>query len=674
VRTPFLLIAMAALAAGAPACSGTGVRRVERTPAADAATGPAAAFFRDPVLSHLQLSPDGTQIAAIATVEGVQVLLVRPTFGGQLRLLAKLDEPGQSIRMVGWASDGRILVSVDMPHQLATGVRARQTRLLVVPVDGSTPEYLGRHWPYQQWSQFQDQIIAWLWDDPNHVLLNWWQPGEKGASVRRVDVTTGKLSPVVRSVPHVVEWAADHRGQVRAGWGASSNGTRMMLYARAGADDAFEKLIEFDPFEEKGFQFAGFGKQPEKLYVISNDETGLDSVYSYDLATKRLGPMIFGHPDVDVSSLNSSARDGRLLSIGYVTDRPRLHFVDAQAKREQAVLDRRFPGTTNRVVSRDRDEKLAIVEVSGDTVPPRYYLYDLGTRRIELLVEAYPKLHSPTLAAMKPVSFRARDGLEIPGYLTLPRGAAPGPLPAIVYVHGGPTARDVWGWDPTVQLFASGGFAVLQPNFRGSDGYGARHRQLGYRQWGLAMQDDLEDAARWLIEQGIADPARIGIYGASYGGYAALMALVKTPEMFAAGASLAGVTDLPTLLDDSEWYRFADWNTPTVGSRWSDRGSLQESSPAQHADRIRAPVLIAHGTADPVVHVKHAEMMSDALEAEGKTVETLLYPDEVHGFLHERDAIDFHDRLLAFFARHLAPGARVGSGSPSPSPGGREVP
>jgi dipeptidyl aminopeptidase/acylaminoacyl peptidase len=445
-----------------------------------------------------------------------------------------------------------------------------------------------------------------------------------------------------------------------------------VLYARVGAEDDFEQVIEFDPFEEHGFSFAEFSQDPAKLYVVSDDETGRAAVYLYDLREKRLGPPVFSHPEVDVSSVEVSQLDGRLLAIGYVTDRPRLHFFDEQARSEQAALDRRFPGTTNEIISRDRDEKRAIVRVSGDTAPPRYYLYDLKARRADLLAEAYPKVYLPKLAPMEPVSFAARDGLEIPGYLTLPKGRDPRGLPAIVYVHGGPTYRDVWGWDPTVQLFASRGFAVLQPNYRGSDGYGARHRSLGHRQWGLAMQDDVEDAARWLISEGIADPARIGIYGASYGGYAALMALVKTPELFAAGASLAGVTDLPTMLADDDWYMFDDWNTPTVGSRWSDRSQLEASSPARNADRIRAPVLIAHGTKDPIVHVKHAEKMGEALGDRGERAEVLIYPEEVHGFLHEADEIDFHDRLVAFFERHLG---RSGVAAQAPeSAGGSEAP
>jgi dienelactone hydrolase len=645
---PFLGSCRATIAASGP-----------RPSAAPDAEGrlPAAAFFRAPVLSHLCLSPDGTQIAGIATRDGVQVLVVRATSGGPIRFLAKLDEPGQSIRTVGWASDERILVSVEMPSPTAVGVRARQTRLLVVPRDGSSPGYLGRHWPHQELSQFQDQIIDWLWDDPDHVLINWWEPGENGASVRRVDVRTGGLTLVTGAIPFVRTWVADHRGQVRAGWGSPSSGTRYFLYARAGPEDRFEKVIDFDPFAESGFVFAGFSEEPTKIYVVSHDETGRDAVYAYDLASKQRGPLVFAHPQVDVDTLHFSARDGRLLSVEYVTDRPQLHFFDEEARREQEELDREFPGTTNRIVSRDRAERIAIAMVSGDTVPPRYYFHRRGSHDFVPLVEAYPELDSAKLAPMRPVSFRARDGLEIPGYLTLPRGVPASRLPTILYVHGGPSARDVWGWDPTVQFLASRGFAVFQPNFRGSSGYGSRHAALGYQQWGLAMQDDLTDAAHWLIDQGIADRDRIGIYGASYGGYAALMALALTPELFAAGASLAGVTDLITLLNDDEWYLWDDWNKPVVGGVFSDRKRLQDTSPARNADRIQGPVLIAHGTEDPRVHVKQAEMMADALEDAGKQVELHLYRGEVHGFIDERNEIDFHEKLAAFFTRHLS-GAR----------------
>jgi dienelactone hydrolase len=663
VRASLLLPAILALAALGGG-TGASFARAPAAPPGAAQRATAAELFRDPALSHLRLSPDGSSIAGIAAKDGVRWVVSRGTQGDTVRFLAKLDEPGQGIRKLGWAGDESILVSVDMRSPWMVGTRARQTRLFVVPLWGARARYLGRSWPYHKVSQWQDEIIDWLWRDPQHVLINWWQPNQNGASARRVDVENGLLRPVVRFLPFVTRWAADHRGRVRAGWGTPPSRSGYFLYARIGPEDAFQKVIDFDPYTGKGFEFGSFSEVPSKLYVMSDDWSGRNAVYSFDLATMRLGPMVFGHPDVDVEYLETSTIDGRLLAIGYVTDRPRLHFVDEQARAEQAALDRRFPGTTNRIISRDRDELAAIVEVSGDTVPPTYYYHRRGSRRIELLADAYPELATRTLAPMKPVSFRARDGLEIPGYLTLPTGVAPHALPTIVVVHDGPAARDVWGWDPTVQLLAGRGFAVFQPNFRGSTGYGTRHREQGYGQWGLAMQDDVEDAARWLIDRGVADPARIGIYGVGYGGYAALMALVKSPELFAAGASLAGVTDLGAMLSDEAWRDTDGGSAHTVGGGWRDRTRLRETSPARHADRIRAPVLLAHGSADDAVHLRHAEAMAGALGERGARVETLLYPDEVSGVLHEENRIDFYQRLVAFFARHLAPEAPVAAGTP----------
>jgi dipeptidyl aminopeptidase/acylaminoacyl peptidase len=354
----------------------------------------------------------------------------------------------------------------------------------------------------------------------------------------------------------------------------------------------------------------------------------------------------------EVFTLARSTPDGRLLAVYYETDRPHWKHFDESAGRDQAAIDYELSDTWNEVVSSDAAERVAIVRASSDVSPPRYYIYNRATGRMSLLFEAYPELRRDMMSPMQPVSFAARDGLTLHGYLTRPRGAS-GAGPAILLVHGGPTARDVWSWDPEVQFLVSRGFSVLQVNFRGSSGYGARHERLGYKQWGLAMQDDLTDAAQWLIAQGVADPARLGIYGASYGGYAALMGLVKTPELFRAGASFAGVTDIIELLDNVDRYAFSDFNGPVTGDASDDREQLAATSPARHVDRIRAPVLIAHGTEDPSVHVDQAHLMIDALEAAGKPVEAHLYRDEVHGFMDERNAIDFYTKLADFFERHL---------------------
>jgi dipeptidyl aminopeptidase/acylaminoacyl peptidase len=366
-----------------------------------------------------------------------------------------------------------------------------------------------------------------------------------------------------------------------------------------------------------------------------------------------MGPPVYDHPEVDLDGVWTSKKDGHLIAVHYTTDRPRWHFVDESWEGEQAAIDRALPDTWNDVVEMDAAEHLALVCASSDVVPPRYLLYDRTRRTIHDLAQAYPELRPEWMSPMQPIAFPARDGLVISGLLTRPRNAPAGPLPLIVLPHSGPTSQDVRDWNPEVQFLTSRGFAVLQLNFRGSTGFGTRYQRLGYKQWGLAMQDDLTDGVRWAVAEGIADPARIGIYGTGYGGYAALMGLVKTPELFRAGASFAGVSDIIAWLDNVDGYAFSDFNAPVHGDTSKDREQLAATSPARQADRIRAPVLIAHGTEDPIVHVDQAHRMIDALEEAGGKLEFHLYEGEVHGFIDERNAIDFYTKLAAFFERHL---------------------
>ena len=344
---------------------------------------------------------------------------------------------------------------------------------------------------------------------------------------------------------------------------------------------------------------------------------------------------------------------GKTLAVVYATDGFSRHFLDEEAKREYAALEQAIGGWVT-IEDQSLDRRLVIVSASSDTQPTSHHLYDRSKREAHALFSEHPELSAARLSAWQTLRYPARDGAEIPAYLTLPPGAERH-LPVIVLVHGGPHERVVRAWDPEVQFLASRGFVVFQPNFRGSDGYGQAFREAGYRQWGLAMQDDVTDGVRWLIGQGIADPQRIGIYGASYGGYAALMGLVKTPELFRAGASYAGIASIPLMLADDEWYLFDEYNKPTVGGGWDDRERLAETSPLENVGRIRAPVLLGHGENDPRVHVKQSQKMAEALREVGKAVEYLEFEHEAHGFLLEANRIRWYDRLAAFFAEHLAP-------------------
>jgi len=656
-----------------PSCRST-IRATGTRPSAERSEDgrpAAAAFFRKPLLEHVVISPDGQHIAAISARDGRETLIVRPRSGGAVRPLAKLDRERHrsswTVRRVGWGSNEHLLVSVERPDPYGARHRARQSRLLVVDLEDARPRYLGEDWPYQEYSQYQDSVISWLPDDPDRILLSLWMPDQRGSGARLVNIRNGKLRTVARPRYGTLSWRADHREQVRAGWGTSRTGGKSFFVARVSADDLFD---EIPGWADDRLVFAGFSEDPAILYVLHDGESGRRALHRYDLAARKLGRWVFGHAEVDVDGIVTSRQDGRLLAVRYTTDRPRLRIVDPEFARIQEWIDRALPGRTNRIVSTDRDRRHVILYSSGDLHPPRYFLADLESDRLVLLLAAFPELEDVELAQVKPIQYPARDGLVIHGYLTLPISESKGPLPTIVIPHGGPWARDVWGWNPVVQFLASRGFAVLQPNFRGSKGYGREFLKRGYGAWGLEMQDDISDGARWLIDQGIADPKRIGIYGASYGGFAALYALIKEPELFRAGASYAGVTDIGRMLsDDDAYWGFKEEMKKLVGDRWADRKQLQAVSPARNASLVRAPVLIGHGTEDPRVHVRQAHAMVDALEDAGAEVEAHIYEGEVHGFLDERNAIDFYTKLAVFFERNLSGLAAPAAAPPSSAAG-----
>jgi dipeptidyl aminopeptidase/acylaminoacyl peptidase len=419
-RTLSLLLSLAALAAVA-SCRSTVAPTGARPSAARAADGslPAAAFFADPLLSHVALSPDGQRIAAVYARDGVAVLIVRPTRGGEIQRLAKLDEPGMAIRTVGWANDDVILVGIDMPYRAVVGNRARQTRLMAVSLESRKPRYLGEDWPFQEYSQFQDQVIDWLPDDPDHVLINYWAPDQPGASAAKVNVANGALHIVVQGRPWVRSWYADHRGEVRAGEGGRRAGTTWIVYGRANAEERLEPLVDFDYYTQDGFTFAGFAPDPSQLYVYAPTASGRIGLYEYDLTRRALGALVYSDPAFDLGPLVTSRLTGRVLGVHVIGDRPTVHYFDEAAARERAAIERAFPGLATEIVSLDRAEKLAIVSVSGDTKPPEYYVFDRVRKKMDFLFAAYPEVDVKDLAPMTVVRYPARDGLEIQAYLTL---------------------------------------------------------------------------------------------------------------------------------------------------------------------------------------------------------------------------------------------------------------
>jgi dienelactone hydrolase len=468
-----------------------------------------------------------------------------------------------------------------------------------------------------------------------------------------VDLATGTVVEVQPKQRDIWNWYADSEGAVRGG--ISYSGKAYTIYYRtepggplrrsaAGtltADDSVVDSISILPRIRKGF-------------ITTNASTGRFGVYEYDLATGALGATVFEHPEVDVSGIEVAADGMRVEAVHYEDDRPRVNWLVPELKALQAQIDRALSGKVNRILNRSDDNSIVLIWSGSGDDPGTYYIFDRKSRRMERFASPFDPLVGKKLAPVKAVRYAARDGLAIPAYLTLPPGKDPKGLPLIMLPHGGPFVRTSYGYDAWAQFLASRGYAVLQPNFRGSTGYGRSFVERGYGQWGAAMQDDLDDGVDWLASQGIADSKRVCIMGASYGGYAALWAAVRNPDRYRCAISFAGVTDVRAMIR----YDTKAMAAPRYSKRWRQRVQGEEKrdlaavSPLQQAKRIAIPVLIGHGETDSNVPVDQAKKLIAALKKAGIAHEAALYPNVGHGFEKPEDSIDFLKRVDRFLTEH----------------------
>lgn len=607
-------------------------------------------LFSSPRLTRPKLSPSGSHIAALYSDQGNEMIVVRSLDGGSATPIASLPDPEARFRWLRWVSEDRILFSVEELAPSKTPPKSIRTRLYGINRDGSNHVHMARNWGRSILVgrgdfQYEDQILDMLEGDPGQVLIAIRKPTEAYPGVYRLNVKTGGIKPVIGLLEGVSRWHVDHQGEVRAGTGYRHGNWR--LFGRTSVQEDFEELGKLGDLEGRSVSFEGFSLDPKKIYV-SVLKGDLSALHEFDLSTQELGPELFSSDTFDVPAWLEFSEERKVLTAaGYFGRGRERHFFDELAQKRQEALDRALPRTFNEIVSETHDRSQAIVKSQGDRNPPAYYLYRPAEKKLTFLFSTLPAASGLELAEMKYVSYEARDGRKIPGYLTLPDGASAN-LPLVVYPHGGPSARDVWGWDAPVQFMAQLGFAVLQPNFRGSTGYGTEHRDAGLQQWGLTMQDDLTDGVQWLAESGVIDASRVCIFGSSYGGYAALMGLVKTPDVFKCAASYAGPSDLAMMLNHDRGYLFSELNVPAIGSTGKDSHRLRQTSPLENVEKFRAPVLLAHGEDDERVHVAHSQKMAKALSKAGKRVDLLVLKNEAHAFRAEEGRIEFFQTLGRF--------------------------
>jgi dipeptidyl aminopeptidase/acylaminoacyl peptidase len=607
---------------------------------------PVEVFARGTEMGAPELSPSGNKLAYVAYVQGKPLVIVRDLIARTERAVLSGEINDFTIKFCWFKTEERLVCQF---HGTAfvLGNPYAVSRMLAINIDSSAAKVLIQNGAAGG-SQFQDRILHRLPDDPDNVLVQVDDNNNVYPSVFKLNVRTGAMRQVTRERDPVLRWSADRDGVVRFGFGVNQAGKKGIYLARDSADSDWRVLQRFALFDNKNWHVAGFGVTPNTLLVLA-DHNGRDALFEMDLSDKTDQQLVFANSTHDIDSPEYWPTDGRFIGVSYETEKPQLELTDPTARAVQLAMDRAIPDHINRVVSASRDSKRLLISSSNDVHPPRYFLFDVAAGRLVEIGQDNAALRKHTLANMRPVNITATDGTLVPGYLTIPVGSNGKNLPGIVLPHGGPYARDSWGYDELVQMLVSRGYAVLQLNYRGSTGYGQAWFDAGFQGWGTAMHMDITAGARWLRDQGIVDPQRLAIVGWSYGGYAALIGAVKEPELYRCAVSIAGVSDLlEWRFQTSRFYGGAAAAANAVGT-----DDLATQSPRRRAAEIKVPVLLVHGTSDITVKVEHSKDMGKALTRAKKPHELILIKDGGHSLSAPAMRLTLFQALERFLAQHL---------------------
>lgn len=625
-------------------------------------------YVRDSSYDEIKISPDGRHFAATVPMEDRTVLVVLDREAGNKVVAGGMGVRDSAVRDFWWADDSRVVLSMAQTlgsedvlyatgelHVLELGGK-RVRRLFGVQDDHGLVQRAGSSVIVEE-----ADVIDPMLENPDEVMISTWMPGSTPhgtlpkTHAEMINLRSGRRRGITVAPVPDAEFTVDPSGQVRFARGADQRNFSL-LYYRAAADAPWQLVNE----EEKSRFIAeplGLAADGTTAYVQITRNDGPDEIEAWDMRDLSRRPLL-RDPVVDPHAIVFDA-DGRTpVGVRYADDGVKLRFFDEESPvaRRYRMLERAFPGLGVEITSTTRDGRLALVHVWNDREAGQYMLFDTVAKTADSVSAKMLWFDPAAMAPTTRVALRARDGVALHGYLTRPRAGGDAPLPLVVLVHGGPFGIfDQWGFDRRSQLLAAAGYAVLRVNFRGSGNYGRPFRDRGARQWGGTMQDDLTDATRWAIGEGIADPTRICIAGASYGGYAALMGVAKEPDLYRCAVGYVGVYDLPALHADRA-------RTLTSLRYWADdwmgeRATLAERSPVNLADRIKAPVLLAAGGADDIAPASQTRQMQRALEKAGVPVRTLYIDSEGHGFRKPEHRRRYYAELLAFLSEHLG-GAR----------------
>lgn len=621
------------------------------TAASDAQT---ELFAQQPIMVGAHLSPDGTQIVFMSSLQGrYHVVIERfaPTFSRHILYPSE----GLEFEWVRWANNERVVLSASYAARRVT-TESTETRLLSVNalaqdlraiIKPARMKVVGTRISKElPPAQIQDNVIDWLDDDPDHILVAIDADMDGATEVRKIDVNNGDYEVVLSGFPGRQSWLTSGSGQVAVGLGYDNDSPVVLIRS---PDGEWQNPVS-KPWLEEGFLPAAFTGDDNVLLVMGQNEKRLTVVRTVDLTTDQFIETVFEHDHVDADSVIVDGSSGVGVGVSYIEHSPATFYFDNDMHKLKSTIDKALPDTTNRIVSMSNKRRQILILSNSATNPGSYFIWDRDGKSLSLYSDMFENSFDTLLSTVKAVSYEARDGLMIPAYLTLPHGSSGNDLPTIVMPHGGPRGRADKSYYYLSQFLASRGYAVLQPNFRGSSGYGEAFADAGLSEWGGKMQDDVTDGARWLIDQRIADPERLCIVGWSYGGYAAAMGAVKTPDLYQCAASINGVLNLQRqIVDDVHYVGGSEW-TKHMGLEGEKSKSV---SPYHQVERIVVPILIIQAADDTRVHIEQGRGMAKKLSDLGKKFEYVEIDFGGHSMHNVSGRTTILESLDSFLGKHL---------------------
>jgi dipeptidyl aminopeptidase/acylaminoacyl peptidase len=617
---------------------------------------PLETFFGADSIQQMSLSPDGDKIAMIAPNNGRYGIALLDTKTGKLSMLIAYEK--ENVSSLEWKGNDRILFSAfsqghEVPMIATTDLEAKSIRRILEPQVRRDENSIlsGSLLDLMPWEPNRVLIIGYTAESDERRFAGP-QDFNPTPTVYTADVRTGRRSEVLVPERNVDAGRFDRNLQQRIT--IEADGDRLLYQVRSRNDSPWQRIRSFD-VRDHGWSLLGLRADGRQAYIVDTTENDLGDLRVLDVDSGKFVETLFSPQESTVIGLIFSRDRERLLGVRHEGVKRATHWIDPKWQKIGATLERNFPDHIVSVVSISQDEKRFIFRISSDRDPGRFFLGDLrgDALQVQLLSAVRPAIQPERMSPMVPISFAARDGLVLHGYLTKPQGKADRTTPLLVMPHGGPFGiRDSWGFSGDVQFLADRGYSVLQLNYRGSGGYGAKFERAGYREWGGKMQDDLTDSVKWAISQGLCDPARVGIIGASYGGYAALAGVTFTPELYRVGINYVGVSDL-RLITRWDTGRSATSRAVYEQRIGRDMAVLEQRSPVNFVQNIRVPTLHAYGLNDPRVEISHWDRLEAELKKHGKVYEGYVEREEGHGFGKAENAIRFYGAVEKFLARYM---------------------